>query len=543
MSSRTVLWAWSDKMSGKRYGGAEEAFGERYAVASGCAEASRAAADVLASGGSVVDAAIAGSAVLCVVLPHATSLGGDLFALVKLGDGPVVAVNATGAAPAAATIEAYRERGCRTVPEMGGLAVQGPGLVAGWQALHDRWGKKPLPELLRPAIELARSGSTVGWRLAGAIAKYRQRFSDLPGWKDLFVPGGRPLGEGERFVQRQLAGTLERIAAEGARGFYVGPVARDIARTVAAAGGFLNEADLATIRAEVAPPLTAHYRGLEICTQPPISQGLVLLRALRLLEDRVPDPRAIGMEAFWGLAAACLRRAFDERLALMADSSDACSLAEAIIAGKIDASVRPKSPVAGVGDNTSTLSAMDARGNAVALIQSVYTELGSGVVGVESGVLLNSRLIGFFLDPKQANALAPRRRTMHTLHSCMVFDAGGLRWAGGSPGGDNQPQANLQVLTRLQDFGEEPAQAVAAPRWCITPGTKPGDILGATGNGVDCEAGVPSRTRAALADAGFTVSENEKVRVGSSKFVGRGTKAHTVGAWADWRREGAVAAG
>src|SRR5690349_9361142 len=159
-------------MTGRRDGGAAEAYGERVVAASGRSEASRAAVECLLAGGNVVDAAIAGSAVLATVLPNATSIGGDLFAVVKLGGGPV-AVNATGAAPARASIEAYRAKGHRFMPPNGGLAVQGPGLVAGWQALHQRWGSKPMAELLAPAVALAREGCAVGWRLAGAIAAHR----------------------------------------------------------------------------------------------------------------------------------------------------------------------------------------------------------------------------------------------------------------------------------------------------------------------------------------------------------------------------------
>jgi gamma-glutamyltranspeptidase/glutathione hydrolase len=531
-------------MAARRDSGVDEATGERYAVTSGCAEASRAAAACLAAGGNVVDAALAASAVTCVVLPNATSIGGDLFALVKLGDDAgVVALNATGAAPARASIDAYRRLGHRFVPERGGLAVQGPGLVAGWQALHERWGGKPLAELLAPAIDLAHNGSAVGWRLAGAIAEHLAEFSGLPGWRDVFAPGGRPLAEGDRLVQAHLAATLARIAAQGARAFYEGPVARDIARSVAAAGGFLDEADLATIKAEIQKPLTARYRDLEIHTQPPISQGLILLRALRLLAAAAPEPRRLGRAEFWAQAARSLDKAFDERLALMGDGAWARDAAQAIIEGRAAEFRLPRFENAQAADNTSALSVMDAEGNGVAIIQSVYAEFGSGVVGVESGVLLNNRLIGFLLDPEAANALAPGRRTMHTLHSFMALDAKGLRWLGGSPGGDNQPQVNLQVLARLLDFGEAPSVAVGAPRWSLAPGTKPRELAVAAGRVVETEPGVPAEVREGLVAAGFTVREKAKMRAGSSKIVGRGPHKGTLGAWADWRREGAAAAG
>lgn len=528
-------------MAGKRFSGAEEAFGERVAVAAGTREAAEVAAACVKAGGNVVDAAIAGSAVLAVMIPNATSIGGDLLALVKLGHAPIAAVNATGAAPRRATIEAYRALGHRFVPNHGGLAVQGPGLVAGWQALHERWGSKPLAELLAPAIALARDGFAAGWRLAAACANHREDFADLPGWKSVFAPGGKPVAEGSRFVQPRLAKTLATIAAQGPRAFYEGPIARDIARAVREAGGFLAEEDLAGIKAEVAPPLVARFRGLEIATQPPVTQGLILLRALGLLEEQVSEPRRVAEPAYWAAAARALRRAFDERLAILGDGPEARAQAEAIIAGRGDSLGLPRFEFAAAADNTSTISIIDAEGNAAALIQSVYAELGSGVVAKESGVLLNNRMIAFFLDPARANALAPGRRTMHTLHTFMGSDQNGLKWVGGSPGGDNQPQVNLQVLARLVDLGAAPTAAVAAPRWSIVPGTKPQDIA-EQAPGIECETGVSAEAKEGFAAAGFAVVERPDLRAGSSKIVGRAGKPGRLGAWADWRREGDVAA-
>jgi gamma-glutamyltranspeptidase/glutathione hydrolase len=365
---------------------------------------------------------------------------------------------------------------------------------------------------------------------------------NLPGWKDLFAPGGKPLAEGDRLVQPALAATLACIAAEGAKGFYEGPVARDIARAVAASGGFLDEADLAAIRADLAPPLAAAYRGLRLYTQPPVSQGLVLLRALRLLEAAMPDARAKPRPEFWGAAARALRRAFDDRLRVMGDGPSARAAAEAIVDGRSEGTAAVRWQAAS-GNETSTLAIMDASGNSVSLIQSVYSELGSGVVAADSGVLLNNRMLGFHLDPAHPNALAPRRRTMHTLHCFIAEDGEGLRWVGGSPGADQQPQVNLQVLARLVDFAEPPADAVAAPRWAVTPGTRESDIAAAKGDAADCEPGVPEEVRQGLAAAGFAPVVRERYRAGSSKIVGRGRRPGELGAWACWRREGAVAAG
>jgi gamma-glutamyltranspeptidase/glutathione hydrolase len=528
-------------MAGKRHSGFEEAHGARVASAAGTREAAEAAVACLKSGGNVVDAAIAGSAVLAVMLPNANSIGGDLLALVKIGGKPVLAVNATGAAPLRASIEAYRALGHDFVPETGGLAVQGPGLVAGWQTLHERWATKPLAELLAPAIGLAQDGFPLGWRVAEAAGRHVEDYSRLPGWKAVFAPNGIAIEEGEKFRQPALARTLAAIAEKGPRAFYEGPIARDIARTVQKAGGFLAEGDLAAIKAEVLPALTMRYRGLEVASQPPITQGVVLLRALGLLQELAPAPTRIPRADFWVAAARALRRAFDERLAILRDGPEAHAQAEEILAGRAEALGLPRFEFAAAADNTTKLSVLDSDGNGVALIQSVNAELGSGVVGEETGVLLNNRMIAFFLDPARANHLAPGRRTMHTLHTFMASDENGLKWIGGSPGGDNQPQVNLQVLTRILDLGEAPGDAVAAPRWSVVPGTKPKDVVKQS-PGIECEKGVAPELQQAFAAAGFAVTEKPSLRAGSSKIVGRGATPGPLAAFADWRREGDVAA-
>ena len=526
-------------MAIKRNGGVATATGEHWVASSGSKEASRAAIACLKGEGNVVDAALAAAAVNCVVLPQATSIGGDLFALVKLKDQPVVSINATGAAPALADIAAYKKLGHDFVPRFGALGVQGPGFVAGWEAIRSRWGKKSRAELLEPAISFARSGFPVGWKLAEAIAAYRDDMAKLPGFASVFLENGRPLWQGKTLRQPRLAATLAAIAQEGPRAFYSGPVARDIARAVKAGGGFLHEGDLASIAADIEPPLSVRYRGLEILSQPPITQGVILLRALGLLEEAAPDPKAMAETDFWIAAARCLRRAFDERLSLLRDGPDRRKLAEEMLAGRAPlpgpGATHPPS-----GPHTTTVAVMDNEGNAVSLIQSVFSELGSGVVAEESGVLLNNRLMGFFLDPEMPNALAPRRRSMHTLHNFLVLEGGEVRFAGGSPGADQQPQVNVQVLARMIDLNQSPEAAIDAARWALVPGTRPEDIA-KVATGIEVEAGVAENAREAFAAAGWPVRARSVQRIGSSKIVGRWQGK--LGAWADWRREGDVAAG
>jgi gamma-glutamyltranspeptidase/glutathione hydrolase len=191
------------------------------------------------------------------------------------------------------------------------------------------------------------------------------------------------------------------------------------------------------------------------------------------------------------------------------------------------------------GRETTTLAVTDREGNTAALIQSVFADFGSGVVGRDSGVLLNNRLSALFLDPFHPNGLRPGRRTMHTLHNFIAEDSDGrVRFAGGSPGGDNQPQVNLQFLSRVIFLGEQPRDAIAAARFAIWPGTTPTDAAHGVGTVVKCETAMPKRILRAFSEAGFSVAEDASI--GSLKLVGETAQGLT--AWADTRREGAVAA-
>jgi gamma-glutamyltranspeptidase len=522
--------------------GIVEIIGDRAAIAAGTGLAADAAREVLASGGNVVDAGIAASAVLCVVMPQAVALGGDLFALIRSGrDGTVKAVNATGGAPAGANIAAFRARGHTHVPLIGPLSIQPPGLVAGWQTLHDQWGSRTLDRVLAPAIALARDGFPAGVRLARACAELEADLRPIIWWADCFAPSGRPLSEGAIFRQERLAATLRCVADKGAAGFYSGKVADDIVSTVQDGGGMLSLDDLRSVTAEVADPLHVGFQGLRVFSQPPISQGVVLLRALDLIDRSFRSDTDIDEETLWPQAAAALRQSFSERLALFGDGDDRRARAEALLRGMIAPPPSTSGMIAQAHDGreTTTLVVTDRDGNTAALIQSVFADFGSGVIARESGVLLNNRLSAFFLDPFHPNALRPGRRTMHTLHNFIaVDDAGRVRFAGGSPGGDNQPQVNLQFLLRVGLLKQTPAQAVAAPRFALWPGTMPTDAPHGLGTVVKCEAAIPDAVRTAFANAGFAVAE--EAAIGSLKLVGASDDG--LAAWADTRREASVAA-
>ena len=460
--------------------------------------ATQAGLAVLRAGGNAFDAALAVSAVLTVVKPHRSHLGGDAFVLVRPADsGEVTAVCSGGKAPAAAT----RERYAGGIPAHGGAACAVPGLVDAWQVISDRWCSRPLAALLEPAVGYAREGFGVSRELAATLDNARGFFAKYPGMARALFVDGAPPRFGARFRQPDLARTLETIAREGRAGFYEGPVARRIAEDVQSAGGCLTAEDLSAHRADVLEPLAAEYRGCTVYETPPNSQGVILLEELRILE---------GFDlAGWGrLSADALHHmieakklAFEDRRRYAGDPAetgfDARSLlTDAHIAARRAAIDRrraaPRAEPVATSDTTSFV-VVDAAGNVCSFIQSIFAHFGAAVAIEGTGIIMNNRMTGFSLDPASPNALAPGKRTMHTLNTWLAERDGRPWLVGNTPGADFQVQTNLQVLTAIIDHGLDPQAAVDAPRWGHTP------------DAVLVEAGIPEATQLELAARGHVL--------------------------------------
>jgi len=509
----------------------------RFAMAAGCTEAVQVGRDIMRQGGNIVDAAVAAVAASCVAMPHMTGLGGDLFALLAMQGQAVTAIHASGAAPENATIQAYRRAGYTRIPTVGGLAAQTPCTPFGLEALYQRWGSLSFSALLQPAIHLAQEGILVGTRLAGSIAARHTELRDMHVWQRTFCPGGVPLATGSQLRQPNLAKALRALADFGAVGFTDSWVGQDIADSVQADGGWMTQDDLRAAYAEVVQPLSCHYQGMEVFTQSPVSQGFILMRALSLLARENPNGKAL-----WIRATQALQQAFGERLTWLRDDALSRQTAQQLIQQGLQKPQEPspvRSLTAHPGGHTTAMSMIDGEGNAISIIHSIYDDFGSGLMGEKSGILLNNRLSAFFLDTRYANALAPRQRSMHTLHTFIVKDQNGVRWAGGSPGADYQPQVNLHVLLHLLAAHRCPDQAVSKARWSLHPGTSPADVLDPPC--IVYEPGVREEQLQALRDAGYATRALRARTIGSSKLVGR-TPDGVLGAWVDTRRDGAVGA-
>ncbi len=448
--------------------------GRRGAVASNHPLATQAGLLALQAGGTAADAAIAVAATLSVVEPFMSGLGGDGFYHVHVArTGEGVVVNGTGPAPRAATPERY----AAGLPLSGPMAVSVPGSVAAWTALHARFGRRPWPSLFEAAIHYAREGFGATRAYRHFAGEQRAALRADPRSARVFLQDGEAPPLGALIVQRDLARTLERLAAEGGDAFYRGGLGCAVAAGLHDAGTLIVPEDLAAFEAEAQAPIELAYRGFTVRQAPPNSMGWVLLEELGIVEHF--DLRAMGAGSadLVHVLVEAKKLAFADRERWSGDPRVVSPpLAELLSkeglarrAAAIDPKRARRGPAAPTepGD-TTYFCVVDGEGNAVSGIQSLNSAFGSGVTAGATGILLNNRMTPWHLEPGHPNRLAPGRRVRHTMNPPMVFRDGELWAVLGTPGGDYQVQVNLQVLTAMIDLGLDPQQAAEMPRWSST---------------------------------------------------------------------------
>jgi gamma-glutamyltranspeptidase/glutathione hydrolase len=425
--------------------------------------ASEAGAAILRAGGNAIDAAVAADAVLCVVYPMMTAIGGDLFALVwPAGADRPVGLAGAGRSGSRATIPAVREAGHQTMPRRGAPSVTVPGTVEAWGRLVERFGSFGLEPLMAPAAGLAQDG----WVVTPLVAEFLARDAE---WLLRDPEAARllpPIKAGMTLRSPELATTLEEIGRHGFGSFYRGEIARAIVAALDRRGGYITLEDMAAHRSAWVQPFEIDYRGVTVYELPPPTQGLVAAGILRRFERLEPNRLEPG-PAF----AAQLTRARDAvyplRELLITDPDFVNVPPEPFL--DPDHVARQAAHAIPDGD-TIYLCAADEHGNVISLIQSVAESFGSGVIAEGTGVLLQNRGMYFSLDEAHVNRLEPRKRTMHTLIPAMAARDGRCWAAFGTMGGDGQPQIQAQVCVNLVDHRLSPADAVAAPRLRVPPG-------------------------------------------------------------------------
>lgn len=420
---------------------------------------------MLRLGGSAADAAVAANAVLTVTAPHLCGMGGDLFALVHRQDGPPAALNASGRAGSGANAQRLRAEGHTVMPLRGDVrAVTTPGCVDGWLALHSRFGRLALDEVLAPAASYAESG----FGASPLLAKARAMVESSHGAEDLRAA----VSPGDRVRRPGVARALRAVATAGREGFYLGEFGEGLTRL---SEGEFTDADLAQDNSEWVDPLGTAAFGHDIWTVPPNSQGYLVLLGMAVAQRlEVPDDPADPLWAHLTVEAA--RQAGRDRAAVLSESADVASLlSEAEVArraGAVSAHRAAAATSLTADGDTTYLCAVDSQGCGVSLIQSNASGFGSGLFEPATGIGLHNRGLGFSLQPGHPAEYAPGRRPPHTLAPVLVTDARGrLRAVAGTMGGDAQPQIMTQILIRLLHAGQSPGAAVAAPRWRLGSST------------------------------------------------------------------------
>lgn len=500
--------------------------GQNGMVSSGHYLASLAGVEILKEGGNAVDAALAAAFVSAVVKPETSGPGGDLFALVYMKKtGKVEALNASGPAPALASIENFHQRGLKAIPQYGPLAIAVPGAVDGWLELHRKYGSKDLSRLCADAVRLGREGFPIAQEFSEAVAEFAPEYP----WVDKYYR--QPLGgaaPGKILRQPGLAGVFEKIARQGRAGFYSGEIGEKICATVKAEGGMLSEADLQPVVCQWLEPLASSYRDTMVYEQPPVSQGFMVLEMLNIAEAWPFHDGSMSQAEMLHYQIAAKKLAFEDRIQYLDDPAFGDATIVPRLISKEHAAKRRllaeeilRKPAASAGmqsSDTTYLCASDRDGNAISFIQSIFAPFGSRVIAGDTGVIMNNRLCSFGLDPSKANALKPGKRPAHTLNTYMVFRGGEVFAVGGSPGADEQPQTNFQIIHDLVDLGMDPQSAVEAPRWSHMPGTPPRDQLP---EALRMEAGYANATLDALRAKGHKITLVDRWSFGSAKVIVR----------------------
>jgi gamma-glutamyltranspeptidase/glutathione hydrolase len=459
---------------------------------------------VLMEGGDAADAAVTVAAMLNVVEPMSTGIGGDCFALIyDAATGQVTALNGSGRAPAAFTLEEAQRRGLETIPATGPLPVTVPGTVSGWAALLDRFGTMTLAECLAPAIEAAEAGFPVSERIADAWESSVKKLSKDREAARVYLPAPKP---GQIHRQPGLARTFRIIAEGGAEAFYRGALAEQIAACVQSHGGYLTAGDLASHTFTWEEPIRTTYRDVEVLEHPPNGQGLAALVALNVVEGYDLGSMDYFDPERWHLMIEAMRLGMVDAGWYVADpamvevpvmdllSKDYAAQRRALI--QPDRALETAIPGQPEHRDTVYLTAVDGHGNAVSFINSLFYGFGSGLVVPGTGICLQNRGACFTLEPGHPNALAGGKRPYHTIIPAMALRDGRLWLSFGVMGGFMQPQGHLQVLVNLVDYCLDPQAALDAPRFRV-------DEQG--GPRVAIETGVPLKVRKALAAMGHEV--------------------------------------
>ncbi|MGD9265726.1 MAG: gamma-glutamyltransferase [Lysobacterales bacterium] len=507
-----------DRVTGKMFATRSEVIAANGMAATSQPLATQVALDILKAGGNAIDAAIAANALLGLVEPTGNGIGGDLFAIVwDVKTRKLHGLNASGRSPKSLTLEYFKENGLEKIPSYGPLPVSVPGAVDGWFELHGKFGSMDMQDILAPAIAYAREGFPVTELIAYYLDRSAARFKDYPGFAETWMPAGHTPRKGEMFRNPDLADTLEKIAKGGKDAFYRGEIARTIAAFMKSQGGFLSYEDLAEHRSDWVAPVSTNYRGYDVWELPPNGQGIAALQILNILEAYDIAGMGFGSADYIHAFVEAKKLAFEDRAKFYADPDfNDIPVAELIskrYAAERRALIDPAraakrydagNPALQEGD-TIYLTTADAAGNMVSLIQSNYRGMGSGMVPTGLGFMLQDRGELFSLAEGEFNTYAPGKRPFHTIIPAFVTKEGKPWLSFGVMGGATQPQAHVQIIVNLLDFGMNLQEAGDAPRILHSGSSQPTGTTMTDGGDVYLETGIDAEVIRELLGRGHKV--------------------------------------
>lgn len=549
-----IAAAAADRVTGAGFATRSEVFARNGMVATSQPLATQVGLDVLRRGGTAVDAAIAANAALGLMEPTGNGIGGDLFAIVwDAKTKRLYGYNGSGRSPKALTLQWFRDNGYTKIPPYGPLPVSTPGAVDGWFALHGRFGKLPMKDLLAPTIAYAREGFPVSELIAYYWDRSVPRLREQPGFLDQFTIDGRAPRKGEIWKNANLARTLEAIAKGGRDAFYKGDIARTIGAYMRVNGGFLSWGDLAAHRGEWVEPVSTNYRGYDVWELPPNGQGIAALQMLNILEGYDLKSYGFGSPEHIHLFVEAKKLAFEDRAKYYADPDFAKAPVDSLISKEYAAerrkliSMDKAATSVAPGEFTTQgdtiyLTAADRFGNMVSLIQSNYRGMGSGMAPTGLGFILQDRGEMFVLKEGHANTYAPGKRPFHTIIPAFITKDGEPWLSFGVMGGDTQPQGHALIVSNLVDFDMNLQEAGDAPRIQHDGSTSPeGQATPMSdGGSIELETGFDYATVRALMRKGHRVRHADG-SFGGYQAIGVDVKTGVYAGASEGRKDGQAA--
>ena len=517
LSNQTIAY---DRILGKDFATRSEVIATNGMAATSHPLATQTAIDVLKSGGNAIDAAIAANAVLGLVEPTGCGIGGDLFAIVWIDeDKKLYGLNSSGPAPKDMTIEKLKAMGIDKIPPFGPLPVTVPGAVAGWTALHKRFGNKSFEELFNNAIYYADNGFPITEVVGYYLQLSSERYKDYPNFKDVWMPNGEALKKGDVFVNKDLANTYKQIAKSYGESFYNGDIAQIISEFITEQGGFLSVDDLKSYEPEWINPVSSNYRGFDVWELPPNGQGIAALQILNILEQYDITNMGHNSAEYIHLFTEAKKLAYEDRAKYYADMSFADVPVKELISKEYALTrnklINPKKAAttydSGIFEDGDTIymTVADKDGNMVSLIQSNYRGMGSGMVPPNLGFMLQDRGEMFSLDPEHRNSLVGGKRPFHTIIPAFITKDDKPFISFGLMGGGMQPQGHAQIVVNIVDFQMNLQEAGDAPRIRHFGSSQPTGETMLNGGFLSLESGINEEIRNELLKLGHNLKDEK----------------------------------